>query len=432
MYLMLKDPSDIAAKKSLEVMIELYKKGVWDDAKTVNVISEACFSQLPKLVAPSLHFFLGTNDGVAGNDSDSDNDAPDVTSLRHSMTVNKKTKARKNQMEKAMASIRKKERSKRGAEKFNFSALHLINDPQGFTEHLFSRLKQVTAKNIFKFELRVIMISLISRMIGVHKLILLGFYEFLISYLKPHQRDVTLILAYLAQSAHELVPPDALEAVVRAIADNFIWSNCAAEVITAGMNSLREICVRSPLAMPEELLKSLMDDYKNHKEKGPMNAARSLLGLYREVNPEMLKKKDRGKAATVNFKTFKALSYGEVEVATGIDGSDLLDEEDADEVIDLQQVEPDVDGSDIEVNESELDDISDANSQESQGSDLDEVNDSDLELINDSDLEDVVESDDEEEKMVDPVLVPARKKQKLSSISTEKVREVNLILDFHR
>lgn len=177
-------------------------------------------------------------------------------------------------------------------------------------------------------------------MIGVHKLILLGFYDFLISYLTPHQRDVTMILAYLAQSSHELVPPDALETVIRAIADNFIWSNCASEVITAGLNGLREICVRCPLAMPEELLKSLMEDYKNHREKGPMNAARSLLGLYREINPSLLKKRDRGKSASISMANFKEVKYGQVDVYDTVDGAELLsgnkNDEEAPELVSSQ------------------------------------------------------------------------------------------------
>ena len=43
MFTMLKDSNKIAAKTSLDVMIELYRKNVWRDAKTVNVIATACF-----------------------------------------------------------------------------------------------------------------------------------------------------------------------------------------------------------------------------------------------------------------------------------------------------------------------------------------------------------------------------------------------------
>ncbi|KNC97444.1 uncharacterized protein SPPG_07365 [Spizellomyces punctatus DAOM BR117] len=323
MYTMLKDSNEIAAKKSLEVMIDLYRKNVWNDAKTVNVIAEACFSPVSKIVAPALHFFLGSND-TKDDEQDSDGDVPDISALSHTLSINKKKKSRKNAMEKAMATVKRKQRAKAKAETFNFSALHLLNDPQGFAEKLFSRLKHTTSTNAFRFELRLQMMNLVSRLIGVHKLILFGFYEYIISFLKPHQREVTAILAYAAQSSHELVPPDAITPVVQAIADNFIWNNVSSEVVTAGLNGLREVCARCPLAMSETLLQSLIEDYKNTREKGPMNAVRSLLGLYREINPEMLRKKDRGKAAVVNLKDFKAPKYGEVHVADGIEGAEFL------------------------------------------------------------------------------------------------------------
>ncbi len=59
------------------------------------------------------------------------------------------------------------------------------------------------------------------------------------------------------------------------------------------------------------------------KSSGPMNAARSLLGLYREINPELLRKKDRGKNASMNMKTFKATQYGETRVSVGVEGAEV-------------------------------------------------------------------------------------------------------------
>lgn len=49
MYTMLRDTNVIAAKKSLDVMVELYRKNVWNDAKTVNVLTTACFSSVTKV-----------------------------------------------------------------------------------------------------------------------------------------------------------------------------------------------------------------------------------------------------------------------------------------------------------------------------------------------------------------------------------------------
>ena len=46
---MVRDSNKIAAKISLEIMIELYNKNVWKDSKTVNVIANSCFSKITKV-----------------------------------------------------------------------------------------------------------------------------------------------------------------------------------------------------------------------------------------------------------------------------------------------------------------------------------------------------------------------------------------------
>ncbi len=95
------------------------------------------------------------------------------------------------------------------------------------------------------------MMNFISRLIGCHKLIIYKFYSFLQKYLTSHQAEVTHILAYLIQSCHELVPPEELLPVVKAIAYNFITERCRNEVITVGINSIREIFVRVPTLLKE-------------------------------------------------------------------------------------------------------------------------------------------------------------------------------------
>lgn len=45
-------------------MIQLYRKGVWNDERTVNVIATACFlkSNDSKMLTAALKFFLGGTD----------------------------------------------------------------------------------------------------------------------------------------------------------------------------------------------------------------------------------------------------------------------------------------------------------------------------------------------------------------------------------
>lgn len=109
-----------------------------------------------------------------------------------------------------------------------FSALYLINDPQSFAEKLFKKLEHSKER----FEVRLMLMSLISRLVGLHQvrfilialsiviifessvvcihvqLFLFNFYPFLQRYLQPHQQEVTKILTFLAQASHELVPAE--------------------------------------------------------------------------------------------------------------------------------------------------------------------------------------------------------------------------------
>ena len=71
---MLQDSHNVAAKMSLDVMITLYRKNVWRDAKTVNVISTACFSDVTKLMVTAVKFFLGSADDEEDEDDDDNAD----------------------------------------------------------------------------------------------------------------------------------------------------------------------------------------------------------------------------------------------------------------------------------------------------------------------------------------------------------------------
>ncbi|KRT83267.1 hypothetical protein AMK59_4446, partial [Oryctes borbonicus] len=75
MFTMLKDSNSKAAKMSVDIMIELYRKNVWNDSKTVNVIATGCFSKVTKVMVASLKFFLGKDvDEKDPDESDSENE----------------------------------------------------------------------------------------------------------------------------------------------------------------------------------------------------------------------------------------------------------------------------------------------------------------------------------------------------------------------
>jgi protein SDA1 len=274
----------------------------------------------------------------------------------------------------------------------NFSALHLLHDPQGFAETLFS--KHVQSKNKFALETRLLVLQLVSRLVGLHKLTVLSLYSYFLKHLTPRQASVTSYLASLAQATHSYVPPDVLEPLIQKIANEFVSEASANEVAAAGLNAIREICARQPLAMSDTLLQDLVQ-YRKSKDKGTMMAAKGLLSLYREVGADLLKKRDRGKDATMGIRagTIKDQRYGE-EAIGQIEGIELLEawkEEERRKKLEAAGLDPDADNGDVELDESEdwkkWDVESDGESDDSGG------------WINvESDGEDIQISDSEDEK----------------------------------
>lgn len=318
MYSMLKDANPKAAKMSIDIMIELYKKNIWNDDKTVNVIAtEGCFSKIMKVLVASLKFFLGHDDEKGSDDSDSDNEV-DLKGAIMQNRVNKKTKKRKKQLEQIKKQAIKAQKKKKNAPAFNFSGIHLIHNPQGMAEGLFKQLQSANER----FEVKLMHLDVISRLIGIHELFLFSYYPYITRFLQPHQRQVTRIMQFAAQASHELVPGDIIEPVLKTIANNFITERNSSDVMAIGLNATREICMRCPLAMGEDLLRDLAM-YKTYKEKSVMMAARSLIMLYREQLPALLHKKDRGRLTEAQAER-KIRAYGEVEVHKTIPGAEAL------------------------------------------------------------------------------------------------------------
>ncbi|XP_064386639.1 protein SDA1 homolog isoform X2 [Halichondria panicea] len=323
MYTMLADSSPIAARMSLDIMVEMYKKNIWNDAKTVNVVSTACFSPISRIVSTALKFFLSGDEGAddEGAESSGSEDESNVAMRKIiiSKQVTKKGKKQRRKIEKALATIKKHQKRRKGPKQSCFSALHLLHDPQDFAEKLF----KVLEKTREKFAIRMMMMSLISRLIGLHQLFVFNYYPYLQRFLLPHQKDVTRILTFLAQACHELVPPDILQPTLRAVVYNFVSERNSSEVIVVGLNTVREVCVRCPLVMDEDLLRDLTA-YKSYKDKGVMMASRSLIQLFRNIQPGMLHRKDRGKP-TQSQSAAVSKDYGEVRAAEIIPGTELVD-----------------------------------------------------------------------------------------------------------
>lgn len=320
---MLQDENEFAAVKSLQVLVELFKRKVWHDTRTVNVIATACTSKNTKLLVMAINFFLGIDDDILEEEEKvlkEKKQQVDVDYHNHS----KKTRKRQRETIKALKK-NKKARLREIQMQATFPAIELLNDPQGVAEKQLKVLKACTER----FEVKLLMMNFIGRLAGFHKLIVLPLYPLLQRYLQSHQQNVTQILAYLVQSCHDEIPPEELLPIVKSIANNFVTERCSSEVIAVGINALRELFRRVPLVLECEGMDALIQDlvmYNRTRDKTIVMAARGILNLIRDIHPALLKRKDRGKT---HDETARPKQFGELVAAEGVDGAQLLEEAEA-------------------------------------------------------------------------------------------------------
>jgi protein SDA1 len=282
LFSIVEDDTTITARKTVEILCELYRRKVWTDARTVNMLGKACLSQSTRVCVAAINFFLGIETKMHEDEEEEktvEKGPQEVDYHAHS----KKTKKRQRQTQKQ---IERNAKQRRDNQKDNtvaqplFPAIQMLHDPQTLAEKLFKKIRQSGER----FEVKLLMMNFTSRLIGCHKLLLLSFYSYLQRYLTSHQQDVTQILAYLIQACHELVPPEDLVPIVKAIAHNFITERCTNEAITVGINAVREIIVRAPSLLREPGMDDFVQDlvmYGKKAHKSVMIAAHGMVNLVR-------------------------------------------------------------------------------------------------------------------------------------------------------
>lgn len=400
LFQMLQREEESIAKRSLVTLCDLHRRKVWSDDRTVNAICMACFHPSSRIMIAALSFLLDFEKIQDHDDSDASSSEDEASTQQPHVVLNREEvykahhkgttaskKKKKAKLQRVIRSMKRQQRldSKKTGPNY-YSPITKLKDPQGFGEKLFSRLQSCNER----FEVKMMMLKVIARTIGLHQLILLNFYPFLQKYVQPHQRDVTNLLAAAVQACHDMVPPDAVEPLFKQIVNQFVHDRSRTEAIAVGLNVVREICLRMPLLMTEDLLQDLVL-YKKSNEKAVSSAARSLITLFRELCPSLLVKKDRGRPTDPKA---RPKAYGEVNVAIDVPGAELLQQDDPD-VDDASGLELDgLSGSKGVVSDDEagVDYSDDGNSMANSGGDDDMKNE-------DSEAETEDEDEDEDGSM---------------------------------
>ncbi|PON42318.1 Sda [Parasponia andersonii] len=414
---MLQQGDEAKAKRAFITLCELHRRKVWFDDRTANAICSACFHSSSRIMIASLSVLLDYEKIEDEDNSDASSDEDDMTPQAPQVVLSKQsaykahhtgtTSSKKKKQAKLQRAIRSMKKQQRLSSEKNtsnyYSPLNHLKDPQGFAEKLFSRLQTCNER----FEVKMMMLKVIARTVGLHRLILLSFYPYLQKYVQPHQRDVTNLLAAAVQACHDMVPPDAVEPLFKQVVNQFVHDRSRPEAIAVGLNVIREICLRMPLLMSEDLLQDLAL-YKKSHEKAVSIAARSLIGLFREVCPSLLVKKDRGLPTDPKA---RPKAYGEVNVPSNVPGVELLDHDDDEDSDDMD--EPGSSGSEDDHGDDEMVASSDGDEEnqestydtDSEDGDIkgDIVADDDGNSIDDSDGGVSIDDDDDVEEEEDRV-----------------------------
>ncbi|KRZ12612.1 Protein SDA1 -like protein [Trichinella zimbabwensis] len=449
----------IVVRFCLLILTELFRRRIWFNENVANAIAEGCFNGTTKIAVASMMFMLGSDvtyndvnmdnseddddveeENVAHNGKNNDNKLKALKEIMLTNRVCKKSKKRARLFEKAKAELQKR-RAKQckaaRADHLNSAAILMLRDAQDFAERLYHCL--VTGRD--RFEVRLLRMALISRLIMTHRLLLLNFYPFLHRYLNPKQREITKILLFAAHASHDLVPPDVIAVMVRVIAQNFITDRNSSEAIAVGLNAIREVVANCPLAISDELMRDLAE-YKKYKNKNVQVGARSLIHLFRRINPKALPKRDRGRRAAVakddddddDHHCRLAAPYGASDAVTCIQGADclLFDHDNNNNTVDEKTAKSKLKNQPCDITDSESSHHSDSDNCDMENDDdtseadegaLSAVKKAEIvsssRILNDNDFEKIAAS-----QALKQVL-PSSKKKQLSDFQIESIDHKN-------
>eukprot|EP01022_Parablepharisma_sp_SALTPOND_P009651 TRINITY_DN139_c0_g1_i10.p6 TRINITY_DN139_c0_g1~~TRINITY_DN139_c0_g1_i10.p6 ORF type:complete len:820 (-),score=155.54 TRINITY_DN139_c0_g1_i10:3345-5804(-) len=294
LYNLIEHHTDKTAKAALLIMLELYRRRVWTDTKTVNAISSGCLSKNSKMVMAACKFMLDINlDGEDLEEDESDQEDKKIEIRRQ--LGSKLPKKKKDELRKMLKMLERKQRRKhRATFQTNFLPIDLVYNPQGFTEKLFSKLtKGKGKKKELKGEAAILALSLVAKMIGRHKLIIPEFFTYANHAIKTKNKNIARLLACVAEACHENLQREDVKDMVGTIIDNLISEHNPPESITMGLNAIREISLRISHVLEKDQLAYLVQ-FKDFKNKYVGSAAKSVINAYRDINPMLLPPKLRG------------------------------------------------------------------------------------------------------------------------------------------
>jgi protein SDA1 len=281
----------------LKLLISLFQGCVWKDSHTLDIISNIILKfQFPSILFQVCDFFVSDSNKEEADESDQEEIEEKYRELRMKMRVSGKKKSLESRINRIHRKKKKESKKKIGCRDGSLFALEELRDPLSIVHTLYACFKRGTNDGQqISFQSRLLILNALTRIIGIHQLLVPDLYSFIYRYVRPNQIDLPKILAYIAQSFHPQVPEDITKDFISCLSLNLVSDHCSSESIAIGINTIREISRRQPAAITSEALFDLSQYSSFKKDKAVKAAAKSLIGLFREVEPSKLHKKYLGR-----------------------------------------------------------------------------------------------------------------------------------------
>jgi protein SDA1 len=276
----------------LRILIPLFREFIWNDSSTLSLISSIMMKfQSSNIILQICDFLVSNPNNEESQDSDDERIDEKCKELKLKIRVSGKRKSYESKLNR-ISKKQKKQKNKTDYKDISFIAIEMLKDPQAIAQILYSFFKRgASAGQQIPFHSRLLVLNALTRIIGTHQLLFPDLYTFIHRFIRQKQAEITKILAYTAQSFHSQLPDDVTNDFISCISLNLVSDHCSAESIAIGINTIREICRRHPSAISSEKLLDLTQYSSSKKDKIVKAAARSLINLFREIDPHKLHKK---------------------------------------------------------------------------------------------------------------------------------------------
>lgn len=213
--LKIKDSNFTYVKNIFKLIVVIMKKGIWKDAKTVNLVGEGTYHDDATIVSICCRFFIENVDNdeldiSSDEEADIKKTLKKGKSAKYELIHKKKTKSELTRMDRLKRKVRKINEGARSKENENYLMIELLYNPLTLCDKIFTKMKS----SRLPFRVKIFMMGLVSRIIWRFELIFPNYFHYLHRYIKSNNNELPAVLSCLAGACHSRTPVSEIRPIV--------------------------------------------------------------------------------------------------------------------------------------------------------------------------------------------------------------------------